>query len=233
MMINWQLINFIFTTGVNVATFSLTCPHCNVQNTAFTIHFEKDYGMPGVKTSELFATCNKCHRGVVARATSTMLQLISALVGPSGDMELMAPKLGITIEEWLPSPRKSSCPDEVPIDVARNFIKGSDALIRDDREGASMLLGRSLDLALKDLHPSLTGMMGQRIKQLKADFDLPNPMIEWAGELNSLRNEGTHDAGEPNKEDVEEFKNWLELFLEYSYSIPKKLEKFRANKTRS
>lgn len=216
-----------------MAVFILTCPHCNVQNTAFTIQFENSYGTPGIKISELFATCNKCHRGVINKATSRMGHNISLLVGPSGDVEELKSIYEISLENWLPIQEKSSCPDEVPADIARNYIKGVDSIKRDDREGASMLLGRSLDLALKDLHPNLTGMMGQRIKQLKADLDLPNPMIEWAGELNTLRNEGTHDIGEPNKEDVEEFKNWLELFLEYSYSIPKKLVKFRINKNKA
>lgn len=205
----------------NTPILSYDCPHCGVKNTAFKIINQSQNRL---SYWQVYCECASCGSGCIA--------VLGGGCAPFEiDGNILLEPTSFWLHRFYPETEKLDYPDHIPDAILRNFIRGCKQLNPEDREGAAMSLGKSLDLAMKDLFPSKTGMLSQRIKSLAPGVDLPQSMIDWAGELNSLRNEGVHDSEEPDLADVTDLKNWLTLFFEYSYSLPKKLEELRARKS--
>ncbi|MES2586983.1 MAG: DUF4145 domain-containing protein [Pseudomonadota bacterium] len=218
-----------------MSSLILDCPHCLGKSYAFK--YVAAYEHATIQNRWIaFLACSGCSIGIVAEI-ERILDSIGEFkkISPgmhSGNFESKSLRTDsqFKVIEIFPKNMAVKAPPETPNDIAKSFVTGSNAVMSGDTVTAAMHFRRALDLSFKELYPDLEGMLAQKIKNLKIDIELPSAMIEWAGELNVVGNGGNHDFGSPEIQDVKDFQMWLELFLEYSFSIPRRLKSYREKK---
>lgn len=72
------------------------------------------------------------------------------------------------------------------------------------------------------------------INDLASKSVLPSVMAEWAHEVRELGNDSAHPKpgqAPTDQKDAKDIVKFLEFFLEYTYSLPERIKKYRARKT--
>jgi Domain of unknown function (DUF4145) len=215
-----------------MSTLIHDCPHCLGRNQAF----QCVTGIVSTKKQNEWSVlliCPGCSVGTIAVVRQVLTNHNLNPHQHHGELitESIQQHSQFILLSFFPEVEVVSAPKETPEDIAKSFITGSNAVKSGDTVTAAMHFRRALDLSFKELYPNLSGMLSQKIKGLKKDIELPSAMIEWAAELNIIGNEGNHDFGSPELQDVKDFQMWLELFLEYSFSIPRRLKAYREKKS--
>ncbi|MNW00129.1 hypothetical protein D3C71_1955810 [compost metagenome] len=70
-------------------------------------------------------------------------------------------------------------------------------------------------------------MLGQKLQRLKPNEDLPTELVEWAKEIKNYGNAAAHELEEPALSEVVGLRDFTELFLEYTYTLPEELRRRR------
>jgi Domain of unknown function (DUF4145) len=87
-----------------------------------------------------------------------------------------------------------------------------------------MMYRRSLELALKDKFPALSGTLAKRVKQLVADKTLPIPMGDWADEIRDLGNDAAHEPNQVDRDQLTMIRGFTDATLRYLYTLPAEIE---------
>ncbi len=77
----------------------------------------------------------------------------------------------------------------------------------------------ALDRALKDITPSESGTIYQKVEKLAAQNALPAALISLMHEIRFLGNQ-IHDVDDPEPQDVEAGADFATLLLTYLYELP-------------
>lgn len=124
-----------------------------------------------------------------------------------------------------PEPPKPSIPDHVPPAVERAMLQAErNYPMAGNEEAAGMMYRRTLELALKDKFPALTGSLASRIKKLVQDKTLPETMGDWADEIRDLGNDAAHDPGEVDRDQLRLIRGFTDATLRYLYTLPAEIE---------
>lgn len=70
-------------------------------------------------------------------------------------------------------------------------------------------------------------MRGQKLQRLKPNEDLPAELVEWAKEIKNYGNVAAHELEAPALSEVIGLRDFTELFLEYTYTLPQELRRRR------
>lgn len=212
-----------------MAIFSLKCPYCGTDNTAFIVqdficHKESQ------KIATLFATCNKCNGGVVTDSISNASETFKVLIGVDGDLQHIAETRFFNIGEWLPKPKAIDIPQHLPIDVAKSFNEGC-KVIGISNDGACSMFRKSIDIATKDLSKDSDGMpwkLEKRIEKLSSDGKITKDIAEWAHQIRIDGNDALHENN-ATKEDAEALRDLTKYVLTYLYTLPEQVRLAREN----
>lgn len=204
-----------------MAIFSIECPHCFTPRSPLSsVAFTRDPRSEN-RCFGLFL-CPVCDKAVAA-----WFKHFKKVHGAAWS-ELH--KWSRSTEEggWQPiaiwpTPEKSTAPDDVPVQIARNFVQAKDAEARTHWEAAGMAYRRVLELTMKDKGPTLKGSLKDRIDKLADAGKLTPDIKDWAHSIRDLGNDATHEETEPSPDDIADLAAFTRVTLEYLYTMPAKV----------
>lgn len=175
------------------------------------------------------ADCQRCGNPVVAqlltmRAEQTQREAsvdALSLMTKTGDVVQSA----FQVERVWPTPTATSIPSSLPAEVERAFTQAERTYQMDNcEEPAALMYRRSLELALKALHPTITGTLAARIKKLVDQHDLPKPMGEWLTHVRLIGNDGAHEAEGVLRNDLDDARAFADTALRYLFTLPAQIK---------
>ncbi|TAV48424.1 DUF4145 domain-containing protein [Rhizobium leguminosarum] len=124
--------------------------------------------------------------------------------------------------EIIPTPTKEAqIPDHLPASVEKAFKAAErNYALPDCEDAAAMLYRRSLDIAIREKHPEIQGLLAPRIAQLAKLGLLPPAMKEWADQIRLIGNDGAHDPEGVSHDDLKPMRGFTEAFLRYFITLP-------------
>jgi len=212
----WNLGEWSGSMGSDLALYEITCPFCNERG-----NFSKEFGAekkkPNGRKVLHFDTykCGSC---------SSYVQVFWS----AGD-SLHAYR----VQPW---PLKiESAPKHWPEHVGRYWLQAKRS-IRDENWDAAAVMARSaLQVALRD--QNATGRnLREEIDCLASSGILPKVMQDWSHQVRELGNDSAHpkpDQPPTDPRDARDIVQFLDYFLEYSYTLPKKIDEYRKRKDSS
>ena len=192
----------------------LHCPHCNTEAAGF---FGDAYmqGDSRINSWLLLLRCGVCNEGAVAKYQSMHFP---QWVQSNG--QLPPPKLlGIWPEE-----EQLKAPEHLTDKVERLYLQGVSSLDRSEYDAAGTMFRKCLDSALKQVHPEGRGNLKERIDKLPEALGVTPAMKQWAHEIRDLGNDAAHEEELFTGEQAAELHAFTEMFLTYSFTLPKMLE---------
>jgi hypothetical protein len=192
----------------------IDCPHCSAENTTFL--FQHSYQVienDQSKSCWMLFRCPRCLSGVVVKGTSKQLGI------PPDEYEGDIHGLFFSVDHF-PKRYPIEAPGGLPPDIKRLYLRTAQSLQRDDTDGASMLARKTLEITLKKKFGEFTGSLSQRIKSLNHEHLLTDDLAQWADEIRIDGNQGVHESAEPDRENTRQLKEFLHVFLLYTFSLP-------------
>jgi hypothetical protein len=86
---------------------------------------------------------------------------------------------------------------------------------------------KALDLGLRRIDSTRSGVLGPRIKALATTGQLTAEIAEWSDHVRALGNEAAHDADQPTREEVADLRSFTEMVLRYLFTLPNMVRRRR------
>ena len=192
----------------------IDCPYCSAENTTFL--FQAEYHAEKEKVRWMFFKCPRCHSGVVAQGFPDKPGFPEHV---DGDVHSFFESV-----EHFPKRPPIEAPNGLSPDVQRLYLQAAECLRKKSLDGASMLIRKTLEIALREKFGDLPGTLSQRIRQLRDKHLLTDELAAWADEIRIDGNEGAHEAAEPELENTRQMKEFLHVFLLYAFTLPAMIE---------
>ena len=130
----------------------------------------------------------------------------------------------------LPWPLKlEKYPDYWPDVVGRYWLQAKRSLAGENWDAAIVMARSALQAALREQRVSGKNLK-KEIDELAETGVLPPIMKEWATEVRQFGNRSAHPdpmQDPPSGQDAIELVKFLDFFLEYTYSLPHRIDKYR------
>jgi hypothetical protein len=123
-------------------------------------------------------------------------------------------------------------PEEWPTEIGRFWLQAKSSIKEKSRDAAAVMARSSLQLALRDQKAEGKNLY-QEIDDLAAKGVLPKIMQDWAHNVREIGNDSAHPKpgqAPTDPKDARDIVQFLDYFLEYSYSLPKRIADYRARK---
>lgn len=212
------------------------CPHCPTRHSAMIVFGVKS--VPLEKGTSLNngtfqwdqlvgAVCQNCSRPISALLSTPLsyqkhhwptaaTEASKALLG-----EGTVISLGYTVKNIWPQRAPSPIPEHLPASVAKAFRSAeSNYATPDGEDAAAMLYRRAIDVAIREKHPELKGLLAPRIAQLVTKGLLPPSMKDWADQIRLIGNDGAHEPEGVTMDELTPMRGFTEAFLRYFITIP-------------
>lgn len=199
---------------------SLDCPYCNTERVGFHGSLYMAFHRQPY-TYILLLQCGKCGEGVVAKCQSDyFLQWIQS------PLSYKPPSI---LAVHPPVPRVEF-PAHLPDNIRNFFLQGSDSLRRSSFDAAGTMFRKSLDAALRKLHPEAkrTLTLQRRIDALPPDLGITPAMRQWAHEIRDLGNDAAHEEEPFTEPEAKALHAFTEMFLTYAFTLPGMLAERKA-----
>ena len=206
-----------------------TCPHCGTAEVAFKVIGAQIEPLQGGDRAATWlisagAACPKCNSPIAvvlqndeSEGHGTTNGLITKFLQHGNGPDVW----NLSVVAVWPSPPKPTVPDHVPATVERAILQAErNYPTVGNEEASAMMYRRSLELALKDKFPDLSGTLAARIKRLVADKILPSTMGDWADEIRDLGNDAAHEQGEVDRDQLRMIRGFTDATLRYLYTLP-------------
>jgi hypothetical protein len=173
------------------------------------------------------AACQSCFKPVCAMLRtpykhnrhehpSAVTTASKALTGDSN-----TDSLGFRVKEIWPVGEPATIPEHLPETVAKAFRSAeTNYRMPDGEDAAAMLYRRAIDVAIREKHPEIKGLLAVRIAKLVDAGLLPPAMKDWADQIRLIGNDGAHEPDGVTVEDLTPMRGFTEAFLRYFMTIP-------------
>lgn len=222
-----------------MALFVIDCPHCSTKKSgmivfgvrSFPIERSHEYKSTAGTTHSwdivITAACQNCflptsaHLETRQRSArhdypSLVLSASKALLGEGN-----VAALGYTVVDTWPKAAERSIPAHLPETVAKAFRSAENNFTAPDGEdAAAMLYRRAIDVAIREKHPEIKGLLAPRINKLVEKGLLPPSMKDWADQIRLIGNDGAHEPEGVTMEELKPMRGFTEAFLRYFITIP-------------
>jgi hypothetical protein len=218
-----------------MAFFSWDCPHASCRarksafNSVYVVFGEEDkrtYAVgicPICKKPTLFAIETKPAGKNVSLYFSQNWH--GDALGPSARQQAGTQNLGhYEIVETMPAPDTVEVPPNTPPRVADAFTEGLQARAAGLVSSAVYNLRKAVERAVKDKHPSGSGMLKARITALAAAQNLPTTLVELFHTVRAEGNVEVHEDETWTPEQVSELIEFTRLLLVYLYTLPAQID---------
>jgi hypothetical protein len=204
------------------------CPHCRTEHIAFGIA-AIDTWADG-RHCAIYLRCPKCKLpscGIISTPNPQQAIPSAALQQQSGDILQM----GWEIDHFWPEPPGPLIPELLPPDVQRVYLQAERNFpIEGNEEASGTMYRKALDIALKKIDPSLSGMLGPRIKKLAEAGKLTTDIAAWADTVRDVGNDAAHEEEPITREELTQLRSFSEMLLRYLFSLPGAVKKRRGQK---
>jgi hypothetical protein len=215
-----------------MSVLTTVCPHCGADPVPLTVRRAWEKGTHQVTVA---ADCPKCTMPCVMvlvpgsnrRATTQWFSTTDAY----GNIDLLT-QSGWEVFAKFPDPQTIPVPQFTPPDIGRLYLQAHSAKNRNEREAAGFIFGKVLEVSLKTIGPELNGTAASRIDALADSGRLSSDVQKWAHEVRIVRNDAVHEIAEPSEADITEMAEFVEAFLVFVFTMPKKYE-LRASRKKS
>ncbi|HJS84278.1 MAG TPA: DUF4145 domain-containing protein [Acetobacteraceae bacterium] len=159
----------------------------------------------------LLLQCGYCQNGVVAKYRGHEIMNWVQTNGQATPPHLV---------EVCPKAEPPSAPKYLPDNIRRFFLQGLDSLRRKGYDAAGTMFRKSLDVALKRIHPEGRGTLQRRIDTLPQEFGITSAMKEWAHEIRNLGNDAAHEEEPFTEAEAKALHAFTDMFLTYAFTLP-------------
>jgi len=210
----WNLGEWSGYNGSELAHYEITCPFCGERGN-FSVEFSAKKKKPNGHKVLNFDTlkCGSC---------ASFVQVVWSGTHNMHDFRAQPWPLKI-----------SKAPDHWPEAIGRHWLQAKRSLKDENWDAAAVMARSALQLALRE--QGATGRtLYDEIDDLANKGTLPSIMREWAHEVRGLGNDSAHpalDQAATDPRDARDIVQFLDFFLEYSYSLPKKINDYRTRRS--
>lgn len=123
-----------------------------------------------------------------------------------------------------PAPQSIEAPQYLPKSIQSFFIQAAHTLKSGILDASAMMSRKTLEVAVKKLHPEGTGNLYNRIEKLHDLGIITSELKNWAHVIRDDGNEAAHEEDPVTPEFADELLSFTELFLMYSFTMPGMIE---------
>ena len=206
--------------------FKLDCPHCGAKMATFSICFELRV-VEAIRAFDTLCVCGVCK--------DTALVRLLDIFPDSGEIEPVRWGLKYEIAKKFsvirqyPVATVVGFPEGTPENVKQPLLEANQSLVDGRYSAAAACYRKAIERSLRHINPELQGMLNARIRKLEKDKFIPQAMVALLDQVRLFGNEAMHeDDIDPTKKDCVAAKEFCELFLTYTFSLPKKIEAAKA-----
>jgi hypothetical protein len=129
--------------------------------------------------------------------------------------------LGYKVLSLWPQAEELALPAHLPPTVEKAYRAAETNFgLPDCEDAAAMLYRRAIDVAIREKHPEIKGLLSPRIRELSKLGLLPPQMRDWADQIRLIGNDGAHEPEGVTMDDLKPMRGFTEAFLRYFISIP-------------
>jgi hypothetical protein len=199
------------------------CPHCQTH----------DIGLNSVAWTRIdqgqiiaYLSCPRCNMPSAAH----LVQMGPSNITPEsfgGDPTTA----GWKIMHFWPDVPAPLVPEYVPPEIVRVYLQAERNFpMEGNEDAAGTMYRKALDIALKKIDASLTGMLGAKIKKLAASGKLTTDLAEWSDHIRDLGNDAAHEETPLTRKELEDLRGFTEMVLRYLFTLPNMIKKRRGEK---
>ena len=208
------------------AELATDCPYCRMLNTGFRLRATFDIrrnSNPG-KHWLTWWICNRCSNGITVKLDYKGNSHDPVKV--QGDI-----KQQFYVESIDPRLSVSRAPDHVPQEISSNYSEAIAAIHHRLYTPAGMTLRKALEratLALAPQQPVSNSFRNKtllaRIESLRSQRVITEGLCELAQQIRAIGNSAAHDDDDLDKEGAEQLREFTELFLIYTFTLPARVK---------
>ncbi|UXA51599.1 DUF4145 domain-containing protein [Xanthomonas prunicola] len=209
----WSLGDWSGHRGSELATNKITCPFCGERGN-WSVEFAAEKKQPNGHKVLHYDTlkCGSC---------ASYVQAFWSAGSGLHDFR---------VQPW---PLKlDKAPDHWPGAIGRYWLQAKRNIKDENWDAAAVMARSALQLSLRDQGASGRTLQAE-IDDLAIKGVLPSLMRDWVHEVRSLGNDSAHPSpsqGPTEPQDARDIVQFLDFFLEYSYSLPKRINDYRARR---
>ena len=190
------------------------CPHCRTAHiglrVAAILAFDAHRGA-------VHFDCPKCNQPSCAIMVGNGQVGMGSWGSHAGDVA----QLNWTVEEFWPKVEGPLIPENLPPDVERVYLQAERNFpVIGNEEAAGTMYRKALDIGLKKIDPTATGMLKAKIKKLAADGKLTADIAEWSDHVRDMGNDAAHEEAPPTREELADLRSFTEMVMRYLFTLP-------------
>jgi Domain of unknown function (DUF4145) len=190
------------------------CPHCRTDHIGLRV---AAFSGTGAASGVAHLDCPKCNRPSCALVEGDGTVGMQTWNGLNGDIE----QIFWEVTAFWPEAPGPLIPENLPPDVERVYLQAERNFPTVGNEEASGTMYRkALDIGLKKIDPSATGMLKAKIKKLAADGKLTTDIAEWSDHVRDLGNEAAHEEDPPTRDELADLRSFTEMVMRYLFTLP-------------
>lgn len=130
------------------------------------------------------------------------------------------------IATFEPKVSEPLIPESIPENVLVPLTEAEKSFAIGLFSAAGSCYRKAIERAVKHINPSVSGMLNKRIREIEKDGLLPHAMIDLLDQVRIFGNSSMHeDDVDPTKEDCIAARDFCQLFLNYAFTLPARIEK--------
>jgi hypothetical protein len=216
-------------------TLAAPCSRCMQPKSVHQVVYASEpLQQGGGADREVVIQCTHCTKHAIAIVHAIAhLPLAGTQCPLTGDIS--HPRNSMRLVAIIPEMPVNRAPEHVPEPVARAFVDGLDVLEHSKWTAAAGCFRTAIDRATKVLwgQPNdgakAPNNLAARIDALGPRIGIPQSIIEWAHSIRGVGNE-IHDMEEVQPDDAMDAANFTEMFLTYTFTLPKQVMDFRSRR---
>ncbi len=209
-----------------MAVLTHKCPHCLTEHMGLrVVAVETVRG----NRAAVHLSCPKCGNPSCTTIRPSRSQAVLAW-NSLGQQPGEIADMGWEIEKFWPEPPGPIIPDLLPPDVERIYLQAERNFpIEGNEEAAGTMYRKALDVGLKIVDPTVTGVLKTRIAELVKQNKLTPSLGEWADQIRLLGNDTAHEVDQPTREELTALRNFSDLVLRYLFTLPEMIKARKAS----
>lgn len=149
----------------------------------------------------------------------------------NGDIRRIRNVFGIEI---FPQTEVAKSPEHCPENIASAFLQAEENLRGENYDAATAMDRKAIELATKEIAPELASKnLNDRINKIASDYRITPALQDWAHQLRTFGNQALHDIEGMTEEEATQAHDFAKYFLIYVFTLPKRIELARKNKSES
>lgn len=217
-----------------MATYQFNCPHCSSTRVSSKISWLKYVPESVLRSDEapyayFVVECTACSSPSLFRATDNRYVVRAHFPSFANEIVRLSQLDHTIVTEYLRVVRfdavlSSDIPEHLSTAVAKAYRAAEKNFrLPDCEDAAATMYRRSIDVAIRELYPDVTGNLAPRISRLVEVGAIPSQMRDWADHIRWIGNEGAHEPEGVVRSDLEVLRKFTEAFLTYVVTMPFKV----------